>query len=57
MSIFRKEIHLISTNYGWVNKPMLLFLRDHNLDKIIHLVGRPNFGFGGQIIYEYQKYI
>jgi hypothetical protein len=56
MSFFPKRIHLVSTNYGWINKSMFIFLRDHNLDKIIHPVGIPNFTIGGQIGYQYSKY-
>lgn len=50
MIVFKtKKIKLISTNYGYINLPMLIFLRDHNLDKIIHSVGIPNFRYNGEI--------
>ena len=57
MGFFRKRIKLISTDYGWVNEKMFIFLRDNNINRIIHLVGRPNFGLDGEILYQYNKYI
>lgn len=58
MIVFKtKKIKLISTNYGYINLPMLIFLRDHNLDKIIHSVSIPNFRYNGEIGYQYKKII
>jgi len=57
MYFFRKKIDLISTNYGWLNKPMIDFLRVADPEIIIKPVGRPNFTLGGAITYQYIKTI
>ena len=48
---------MYSTDMGWLNKPMVLFLEKQNLDRIIHPVGRPSFTAFGIIEYQYTKKI
>ena len=57
MSIFRKRIKLISTDYGFINESMYKFLKEKNLNRIIHIVGIPEWSPGGYIYYKFSKKI